>query len=130
MISIEYDAQHGALLVPQLNIPAKGLVPDKVETFSVHLPCAGNVSVEVPVSINLFVQAPPRLNDTRLNFKRNKICLKGKVFFVCGGAHVCIYWSGVRWGCAFAMGDESSIQRDERQFRMIVFCGGFKRTPN
>lgn len=78
MLSIEYDPQGGVLQPPQLNIPAKGFVPDTVETFSVHLPCSGNVSGEVPISINLFVQAPPRRNDTRLNFKRNKICLQGK----------------------------------------------------
>lgn len=77
ILSIEYDIQHGALLPPQLSIPAKGFVPDKVETFTVHLPCTGNVSIEVPIAINLFIQGPPRRNDTRLNFKRNKICLKG-----------------------------------------------------
>lgn len=76
-LSIEYDTHQGALQPPQLNIPSSGVVPDRVETFSVHLPCTGNVSAEVPVSINLHVRAPPRRNDTRLNFKRNKICLKG-----------------------------------------------------
>lgn len=80
VLSIEYDIHQGALLPPQLNIPAKGFVPAKVETFTVHLPCAGNMSVEVPIAINLFVQGPPRRNDTRLNFKRNKICLKGTFF--------------------------------------------------
>ncbi|KAG4078817.1 hypothetical protein HA402_015407 [Bradysia odoriphaga] len=77
VLSIEYDTHQGALLPPQLNIPAKGLVPDKVETFTVHLPCTGNISVEVPIAINLYVKGPPRRNDTRLNFKRNKICLRG-----------------------------------------------------
>lgn len=56
MLSIEYDTHQGALLPPQLNIPAKGLVPDKVETFTVHLPCTGNISVEVPIAINLYVK--------------------------------------------------------------------------
>lgn len=56
VLSIEYDTHQGALLPPQLNIPAKGLVPDKVETFTVHLPCTGNISVEVPIAINLYVK--------------------------------------------------------------------------
>lgn len=56
MLSIEYDAHQGALLPPQLNIPAKGLIPDKVEKFTVHLPCTGNISVEVPIAINLYVK--------------------------------------------------------------------------
>lgn len=78
ILSIEYDVHQGALLPPHLNIPAKGFVPDAVETFTLHLPCAGNISDEVPIAINLFVQGPPKRNDTRLIFKRNKICLKGK----------------------------------------------------
>lgn len=77
-LSIEYDVHQGALLTPHLNIPARGIVPDTVETFTLHLPCAGNISDEVPIAINLFVEAPPKRNNTKLIFKRNKICLKGK----------------------------------------------------
>lgn len=54
VLSIEYDTHQGALLPPQLNIPAKGMVPDKVETFTVHLPCSG--TAEVPLAINLYVK--------------------------------------------------------------------------
>lgn len=79
-ISTDYETQQNALLRPELNIPTKGFVPNRVETFSVHLPCSGNSSEEVPVSIHLYVQAPSRRNDTKLNFLRNKICLKGKYF--------------------------------------------------
>lgn len=78
-ISTDYETQQNALLRPELNIPTKGFVPNRVETFSVHLPCSGNSSEEVPVSIHLYVQAPSRRNDTKLNFLRNKICLKGKL---------------------------------------------------
>lgn len=78
VLSVEYDAHHGALLPPHVNIPAKGYVPDLVETFTLHLPCTGNISDEVPIAINLLVQGPPKRNDTKLTFKRNKICLKGK----------------------------------------------------
>lgn len=105
ILSIEYDVHQGALLPPHLNIPAKGFVPVAVETFTLHLPCAGNISDEVPIAINLFVQGPPKRNDTRLIFKRNKICLKGKSFTVwfvwfkyialclmqlCGAVFVCV----------------------------------------
>ena len=76
-ISIEY-IHNGALLPPELNIPATGLVPTTVETFTVHLTCSGNVSEEVPIAINLHVHAQPAHNDTKLNFKRNKICMKGE----------------------------------------------------
>lgn len=77
VMSIDYNIHQGALLPPQLNIAAKGFVPAKVETFTVHLPCVGNMSVEVPIAINLFVQGPPHRNSTNLTFRRNKICLKG-----------------------------------------------------
>lgn len=76
-ISIEYDVHQGALLAPELNIPAHGFVPTAVETFTVHLPCTGNVSEQVPIAINVNIQGPERFNDTKLNFKRNKICMKG-----------------------------------------------------
>lgn len=67
------------MLPPQLNIPAEGVVSTEIQTFTVHLPCAGNVSEEVPIAINVFIKGPPFKNDTKLNFKRHKICLKGNL---------------------------------------------------
>jgi hypothetical protein len=82
VISIEYETKKGALLAPQLNIPARGLIPTTIETFTVHLPCSGNVSEEVPIAINLKVRNPFGVghNETILHFKRNKICMRGKCF--------------------------------------------------
>lgn len=77
-ITIDYDHDQEALAPPTLSIPEKGYVPQQVETFSVHLPCSGNVSEQVPLSVNMLVRGPPRHNDTKLHFKRNKICIKGK----------------------------------------------------
>ncbi|KAI8038409.1 hypothetical protein M5D96_008307 [Drosophila gunungcola] len=76
-ISIEYNNDQEALGTPTLSIPHKGLVPQEVESFLVYLPCTGNVSLQMPVNVNMVVRAPPRFNDTRLHFKRNKICAKG-----------------------------------------------------
>lgn len=77
-ISIEYATEQDALGTPTLSIPHKGLVPQEIESFLVYLPCTGNASLQLPVNVNMVVQGPPRFNDTRLHFKRNKICAKGK----------------------------------------------------
>jgi len=76
-ISIEYNTDQEALGTPTLSIPHKGLVPQEIESFLVYLPCTGNASLQMPVNVNMVVRAPPRFNDTRLHFKRNKICAKG-----------------------------------------------------
>uniref|UniRef100_A0A1A9UIW6 WIF domain-containing protein n=1 Tax=Glossina austeni TaxID=7395 RepID=A0A1A9UIW6_GLOAU len=76
-ITIDYEHEQEALLLPTLSIPDKGYVPQQVETFSLHLPCSGNVSEQVPLTVNMLVRGPPRYNDTKLHFKRNKICIKG-----------------------------------------------------
>ncbi|KNC30539.1 hypothetical protein FF38_02290 [Lucilia cuprina] len=76
-ITIDYDHDQEALSAPTLSIPEKGYVPQQVETFLVHLPCSGNVTEQVPLSVNMLVRGPPRHNDTKLHFKRNKICIKG-----------------------------------------------------
>ncbi|XP_064541420.1 tyrosine-protein kinase Dnt-like [Drosophila montana] len=76
-ISIEYANDQDALGTPTLSIPHKGLVPQEIESFLVYLPCTGNASLQLPVNVNMVVQGPPRFNDTRLHFKRNKICAKG-----------------------------------------------------
>ncbi|KAH8401269.1 hypothetical protein KR009_004204, partial [Drosophila setifemur] len=76
-ISIEYNNDQEALGTPTLSIPHKGLVPQEIESFLVYLPCTGNASLQLPVNVNMLVRGPPRFNDTRLHFKRNKICAKG-----------------------------------------------------
>ncbi|XP_034138045.1 tyrosine-protein kinase Drl-like isoform X2 [Drosophila guanche] len=75
-ISIEYANDQDALGTPTLSIPHKGLVPQEIESFLVYLPCTGNASLQLPVNVNMVVRGPPRFNDTRLHFKRNKICAK------------------------------------------------------
>ncbi|XP_034477179.1 tyrosine-protein kinase Dnt [Drosophila innubila] len=76
-ISIEYANDQDALGTPTLSIPHKGLVPQEIESFLVYLPCTGNATLQLPVNVNMVVQGPPRFNDTRLHFKRTKICTKG-----------------------------------------------------
>ncbi|XP_055686405.1 tyrosine-protein kinase Drl isoform X1 [Lutzomyia longipalpis] len=76
-ITIDYATELEALMPPELSIPTRGFVPRVLDTFTVHLPCSGKESEEIPIAINLHIRAPSRRNDTRLNFKRNKICLKG-----------------------------------------------------
>lgn len=76
-ISIEYNTDQEALGTPTLSIPHKGLVPQEIESFLVYLPCTGNATLQLPVNVNMVVRGPPRFNDTRLHFKRNKICAKG-----------------------------------------------------
>ena len=68
----------GGLSTPHINVPVRGDVPVELSTFTIRLPCTGNVSEEVPVGIHLEIDASPYFNHTTLTFKRNKICLKGK----------------------------------------------------
>lgn len=77
-ISIEYESQLGGLLTPHINVPVRGEVPIERSTFTIHLPCTGNVSEEVPVGIHLEIDGYPHFNNTKLTFKRNKICIKGE----------------------------------------------------
>ncbi|XP_063241635.1 tyrosine-protein kinase Drl-like [Bacillus rossius redtenbacheri] len=70
--SFVYD-NHDALRPPELDIPARGLVPAKVQTFRVRFPCSGSMSAEVLVLMQLNVSL---YNDSALSFRRNKICLK------------------------------------------------------
>ncbi|XP_030080965.1 uncharacterized protein LOC115483382 [Drosophila hydei] len=66
--TLQGDGKHGRTLHPH-----KSVVPQEIESF----PCTGNASLQLPVNVNMVVQGPPRFNDTRLHFKRNKICAKG-----------------------------------------------------
>lgn len=79
-ISIEYESQLGGLLTPHINVPVQGHVPESLSTFTIRLPCTGNVSEEVPVGINLEIDGYPNFNHTKLTFKRNKICIKGELW--------------------------------------------------
>uniref|UniRef100_A0A0A9YWX3 receptor protein-tyrosine kinase n=3 Tax=Lygus hesperus TaxID=30085 RepID=A0A0A9YWX3_LYGHE len=61
-----------------LNISSSGMVPTAPQTFSIALPCSGEVSAEVDVVISINVTLNRATNNvTRLNFKRRKICLLG-----------------------------------------------------
>ncbi|GJQ65745.1 hypothetical protein Trydic_g11929 [Trypoxylus dichotomus] len=77
VLTVNYDNQ-GVMLPPQMNISTTGVIPTSVQTFRVKLLCTGAKSAEVPVQLQLNVSANNRLhNETSLNFRRNKICLKG-----------------------------------------------------
>lgn len=78
-ISIEYESQLGGLLTPHINVPVQGDIPIEAATFTIRLPCTGNVSEEVPVGIHLEIDGHPLFNRTQLTFKRNKICLLGEL---------------------------------------------------
>lgn len=66
-----------ALPAPQLNVSRAGHVPTAVETWSVLLPCSGDVAAEVDVVLRVNVTLH-RDNVTALTFRRRKICLKGE----------------------------------------------------
>lgn len=68
----------GGLRDPLISISDKGYIPRALGTFTIQLPCTGNVSEEVPLGINIYIEGHPNFNDTHLTFKRNKICLKSK----------------------------------------------------
>ncbi|XP_033251374.1 tyrosine-protein kinase RYK-like [Drosophila miranda] len=88
--SINTYAMHFTVLVPAdvhelefswqslIAYPHKGLVLQEIESFLVYFPCTGNASLQLPVNVNMVVLGPPRFNDTRLHFKHNKICAKGR----------------------------------------------------
>uniref|UniRef100_A0A182QRR4 Protein kinase domain-containing protein n=1 Tax=Anopheles farauti TaxID=69004 RepID=A0A182QRR4_9DIPT len=76
-ISVHYDDNEGTIQPPELDIPTSGIIPRTVESFTVHLVCWGNVTNEVPFGIHLYVEGPPKHNDTKLIIRRKKICFKG-----------------------------------------------------
>ncbi|GFG35749.1 hypothetical protein Cfor_05200 [Coptotermes formosanus] len=76
VLSIDYG-NHEALSPPQLNISNRGFVPTRVQTFRVRFPCTGLQSAEIEVLLQLNISTyNPLHNETSLNFRRNKICLK------------------------------------------------------
>ena len=66
-----------ALLTPQLNISAAGLVPTRMQTFRLQLPCSGRTSAEIDVVFTINVTLSKTARDvTPLVFRRHKICLQ------------------------------------------------------
>ncbi|KAK7871821.1 hypothetical protein R5R35_006421 [Gryllus longicercus] len=76
VLAIDYN-NHDAMLPPQVNISSRGVIPTRVQTFRVRFPCTGRLSAEIEVLLQLNVSTYNKLhNETSLNFRRNKICLK------------------------------------------------------
>lgn len=73
-VSLEVS-NRGALPSPRLNMSLSGHVPTTPETWSVLLPCSGDVAAEVDVVLRVNVTLA-RDNVTALTFRRRKICLK------------------------------------------------------
>jgi len=66
-----------ALLTPQLNVSAAGLVPTRMQTFRLQLPCSGRASAEIDVVFTINVTLSKTARDvTPLVFRRRKICLQ------------------------------------------------------
>ena len=71
-----------ALLAPQLNVSAAGLVPTRMQTFQLQLPCSGRASAEIDVVFTINVTLSKTARDvTPLVFRRRKICLQGNQIF-------------------------------------------------
>ena len=67
-----------ALTTPQLNISSVGMVPTRMQTFRLALPCSGLASAEVDVLFTINVTLFKTARDvTPLVFRRRKICLQG-----------------------------------------------------
>ena len=75
-VSLEVS-NRGALPSPRLNMSLSGHVPTTPETWSVLLPCSGDVAAEVDVVLRVNVTLAGD-NVTALTFRRRKICLKGE----------------------------------------------------
>uniref|UniRef100_A0A336M573 CSON012001 protein n=1 Tax=Culicoides sonorensis TaxID=179676 RepID=A0A336M573_CULSO len=75
-ISIEYNLTQNALAPPSLNIPSVGFLPFSQKTFSLHLHCYGNVSMQVDTQIHFSIVGPKDTDEIAFSVKRNKICLK------------------------------------------------------
>ncbi|CAH1377721.1 tyrosine-protein kinase Dnt-like isoform X1 [Tenebrio molitor] len=77
VLAVKYD-DNGALLPPRMNISSTGLIPTSVQTFRVTLLCTGLKSAETEIFVQLNITLyDQQHNVTSLNFRRNKICLKG-----------------------------------------------------
>lgn len=68
-----------ALQSPKLNISRVGVVPTRMQTFRLSLPCSGLASAEIDVTFSVNVTLSKAARDvTPLVFRRRKICLKGE----------------------------------------------------
>ncbi|XP_064614923.1 tyrosine-protein kinase RYK-like isoform X2 [Liolophura sinensis] len=65
-----------AMAIPETNITLNGPVPTTLSVFQVKFPCTGKVTAEVDVRMQLNVSIFSTSNQTLLNFKRRKLCLK------------------------------------------------------
>uniref|UniRef100_A0ABD2VSN8 WIF domain-containing protein n=1 Tax=Trichogramma kaykai TaxID=54128 RepID=A0ABD2VSN8_9HYME len=85
-MKLDYDSRGGgyrgsgimALLPPKVNVSSHGYVPTSPQVFAIRLPCSGIASAEIKLALKINVSAPAesRYDDTRLVFKRNKICMQ------------------------------------------------------
>jgi hypothetical protein len=78
VMSVEVS-DHAALSPPQLNVSLAGMVPTRLQTFRVVLPCSGVADAEVDVRIAINVTQQRGQNVTALAFRRRKICRKGNI---------------------------------------------------
>ncbi|XP_076055887.1 tyrosine-protein kinase Dnt isoform X2 [Oratosquilla oratoria] len=79
MVHVEYGDDE-AMARPQLNISARGLVPNSPQTFRVSLPCSGRINAEVDVNLKINITTHERSSNViSLTIKRRKICLKALV---------------------------------------------------
>jgi len=76
--SMEVNISNGeALSRPQLNVSSVGLVPTRMQTFRLALPCSGRASAEIDVVFTINVTLFKTARDvTPLVFRRRKICLQ------------------------------------------------------
>ncbi|XP_070184835.1 tyrosine-protein kinase RYK-like [Littorina saxatilis] len=67
-----------AMRTPEPDISLSGVVPNQPSVFKVSLPCSGLMSAEVDVRMQMNINIFSASNLTVLNFKRQKVCLKGQ----------------------------------------------------
>ena len=64
---------------PQVNVSKTGTLPFRRESFRLTLPCTGQVTAEVGVTLNVSITSPvPRKPPNVVNFRSKKVCIEGK----------------------------------------------------
>ncbi|XP_019881760.2 tyrosine-protein kinase Dnt-like [Aethina tumida] len=76
VLAVNYEGGE-ALLPPEMNISASGVIPTSVQTFRITLMCTGLKTAEISIQVQLNVSLYNGFNTTSLSFKRNKVCLQG-----------------------------------------------------
>ncbi|XP_041356261.1 tyrosine-protein kinase RYK-like [Gigantopelta aegis] len=75
--NMKFSVSHPrAMRQPEANISNGGTVPKDLQVFRVKLPCTGEMSAEVDVTITMDISIFSASNLTVLNFKRRKMCIK------------------------------------------------------